>query len=41
MEGQPEVGVLAHMQIILMDLITGTPDADALTDLLRTAYGQL
>ena len=30
-----------HMQIMLMDLITGTPDADALTDLLRTAYGQL
>lgn len=28
-------------QIILMDLITGTPDVDALTDLLRTAYGQL
>jgi len=28
-------------QIMLMDLITGTPDADALTDLLRTAYGQL
>ena len=30
-----------RVQIILMDLITGTPDADALTDLLRSAYGQL
>ena len=30
-----------RQQILLMDLITGTPDADALTDLLRTAYGQL
>lgn len=30
-----------RVQILLMDLITGTPDADALTDLLRTAYGQL
>jgi hypothetical protein len=30
-----------RVQTMLMDLITGTPDADALTDLLRTAYGQL
>ena len=30
-----------RVQILLMNLITGTPDADALTDLLRTAYGEL